>query len=452
MIRLLRTELALVLRSRLAAVSLLLLVAVASLAVFAGLLTMESQRAAIERSIAAQGIEQAVVARQYTGEEGDAGSVGYYGFHATWHPPAPLAFAATGQRDVQPYLLRVRLLGLQSQLYESDTANPEMMLSGTFDFAFVLVYLLPLVAIALMHDLVTSEREAGRLGLVLATTDRPWRLWGRRVALRYGLVLAGVLLPLAAGCAIAGVAPSLALTVAGIAMLYAAFWFAMFAFLAARARNSAGGAMAMFAVWLALTLLLPTVANTLINRAVPAGRGVDLMLAQRQLVHAGWDEPKDVMFERFFRTHPQWRGTPPVTGRFHWKWYYAIHQVGDDAVAPQVAEYQASLLERQRWAERAGWTMPSVAVQVAMQRLADTDLHAQLRYRARIGDFHTSLRHYFYPYLFNDIPFRRKDMDGMPRFSPAHPSGAIDLHALAALLMLTVLAGLCAARGLRRVA
>ncbi len=37
-----------------------------------------------------------------------------------------------------------------------------------FDWAFVLIYLLPLVVIALGHDLVTGERETGRLRLLLS--------------------------------------------------------------------------------------------------------------------------------------------------------------------------------------------------------------------------------------------------------------------------------------------
>lgn len=445
-----KTELALALRSRLSIAALVLLVLVALLAVVSGLHTVEMQKEAIDRSVRAQQAEQALVARQHAGEAGDAGSFGYYAFHATWDPPTPLAFAALGQRDVQPYLLRVRLLGLQSQLYESDTANPEMALLGSFDFAFVLIYLVPLAALALVHDLVSGEREAGRLGLLLATATRPGRVWGRRVILRYGLVLGALLLPFAIGCFVAGVPFPHALAVAAVAALYAAFWFAMFALVAARARSSAVGAMTMFALWLVMTLLAPTAANTLINRSVPAGRGVDLMLAQRQLVHAGWDEPKDVTFERFFRTHPEWRGTPPVTGRFHWKWYYAMHQAGDDAVAPQVAEYEDSLRTRQRRAEQAGWFLPGITAQIALQRLANTDLQAQLRYRERIAGFHGALRQYFYPYVFNETPFRMTDVDAMPRYGAPAVSGTVHTSSIAALIALAVLASVLAGYALRR--
>ena len=45
-----------------------------------------------------------------------------------------LAFAAFGQRDLQPIALRVRLLGLHSQLYESETLNAEQALSVAAPF------------------------------------------------------------------------------------------------------------------------------------------------------------------------------------------------------------------------------------------------------------------------------------------------------------------------------
>lgn len=447
-----RTELALVMRSRIAVAALALLFTVGTAAVIAGLHAVSLQQATIARALQAQAKEMATQAGQHAGAGKDAGDTGYYTFHATWDPPAPLAFAALGQRDVQPYLLRVRLLGLQAQLYESENFNAELVLPGAFDFAFVLVYLMPLVVIALMHDLVTGERESGRLRLLMATASSDaGGVWRRRILLRAALVLAALILPFLAGAAYAGASGWQALAIAIVTGLYTGLWFAISAWAAARQRSSATSAMLLIGVWIALTLLLPTLANTAINRAVPASRGVDVMLAQRQWVHAGWDQPKQATFERFFRTHPEWRGTPPVIGRFHWKWYYAMHQAGDDAVAEQVAEYRGSLLARQAWGGRAGWWLPGVATQSLLHRLADTDLHAQLAYQDRIAAFHKRLRLYFYPYLFEERRFSRADFDNMPAFEVRPFGGALAWAPLLALLVLTSLAMAVAAGRFRRI-
>lgn len=446
-----RTELALIVRSRMAMAALALLFAVCAAAVIAGLHAVSLQQATIARALQAQAGEMAAQADRHNGEGKEAGDTGYYTFHATWDPPAPLAFAALGQRDIQPYLLRVRLLGLQAQLYESENFNAELALPGSFDFAFVLIYLMPLVVIALMHDLVAGERESGRLRLLIATAAADARgVWSRRILLRGALVLAALALPFLAGAACAGALGWQALAILAVTTLYTALWFGISAWAAARQRSAAASAMLLIGIWIGVTLLLPTSTNTLINRAIPAERGVDLMLAQRQSVHAGWDQPKEATFERFFRTHPEWRGTPPVVGRFHWKWYYAMHQAGDDAVARKAAEYRESLLARQAWTERAGWLMPGVAAQNLLHRLADTDLHAQLVYQDRVTDFHTSLRLYFYPYLFRERPFASSDFDRMPAYTVFPSAGSLSWSSFLALIALTGAAAVAAALRFRR--
>ena len=84
--------------------------------------------------------------------------------------------------------MRVRALGLQAQLYDGEVFNPELTLPGRFDFAFVLVYLAPLFLIALLHDLLSGEREAGRLKLLLVLQKRGGAIWQRRALLRAGYV------------------------------------------------------------------------------------------------------------------------------------------------------------------------------------------------------------------------------------------------------------------------
>jgi ABC-2 type transport system permease protein len=413
--RFLLLELRLALQSRLAAGALLLLVLLGAAAVAAGLHAVAAQRHALARVAEVHAEETAALAAQYR-SGGDAGMAAYSTPHLTVHPPAPLAFAALGQRDVQPAALRVRALGLQAQLYESEAVNPELAAPGRFDYAFVLAYLAPLLVLVLMHDLVSGEREAGRLRLLAAQpvgAGAPWRL---RIVLRYALVLAAVLAPFAVGAAIAGAPAGPSLLVALAAALYLAFWFGVSAAVAPRFRSAAAGAAALLAVFIVLTLVTPTLVNAAIARHISLARGAELALAQRQAVHQAWDMPKQATMDRFFRTHPEWRDTTPVTDSFHWKWYYAMHQAGDDAVAGLVRQYRAGLQARDSWTARAGWLLAPVNLQVLLHRLAQTDLQAQLAYQDRIASFHRAVRQFYYPYLFNERPFGAADFSAVPRF------------------------------------
>jgi ABC-2 type transport system permease protein len=307
-----------------------LLALLALCAVASGLQAVQSQRSTLQRLAEVQSAENAQLAAKYR-SGGDAGMAAYGTAHLTLNPPGALAFAAIGQRDLQPFSLRVRALGLQAQLYESEAINPELAAAGRFDYAFVLVYLAPLFVLVLMHDLVSGEREAGRLRLLAAQPLRAGAPWRLRTLLRYGLVLLAVLLPFAIGALVSAVPSGAAVLVVLAAALYLAFWFGLSTLIAALMRNSAASAAVLLASFVVLTLVLPTLVNAAIARHLPLPGGSELALAQRREVHQAWDRPKGDTMEKFFRTYPDWRGTAPVTGRFHWKWYFAMHQAGDDA-------------------------------------------------------------------------------------------------------------------------
>lgn len=443
-------ELRLALHSRLALAALVLLALLVALAALNGLHTVAAQESAMQRIAAAHAREAASVAEHYK-DGGDAGYAAYQTPHLTSNPAGPLAFAAIGQRDVQPFALRVRLLGLHGQLYESENINPQQAAAGRFDAAFVLVYLAPLFIIMLTHDLVTAERESGRLRLLAALPLAPAAPWRLRLALRFGLLLAATLLPLGGFAVYAGgSAGGIVLLLGGVA-LYLAFWFGLSTWIAAKVRSSAASAAALLACFVLLTLVLPALLNAAIVRQIPTAKGAQLALAQRQEVHQGWDLPKEETFAKFFRTHPEWRGTPPVTGRFHWKWYYAMHQAGDDAVAPAAQALRADQLARANWTERAGMLLAPVNLQVLLHRLAGTDLDAQLAYQDRIAAFHAQLRRFYYPYIFNERKFGAADFAATPAYQAAAAPPQLPPLAIGGLALLAVLAGWRGLLAVRRI-
>lgn len=404
----------LLLRSRLSMTALLLLFGLTGVAVWSSLHEVERQQQTIARLASLHEQDVTTVARQ-NAEGADAGSSAYYTFYNTWDAPSDAAFLALGLRDASPYVLRVRALGLQAQLYDGEVFNPELALSGRFDFAFVLIYLAPLFIIALLHDVLSGESQSGRLRLLLSLPEGG-RLWRRRVVLRYGLLLACLAVPVVAGASVAGTALSSLGMVLTVVASYLAFWVGLALLVAVRGWRSVANATALMGAWVLLTLVLPTLANVALVRAIPVYQGVDLMLAQRQAVHGAWEVPRGETMQRFFANHPEWKDTAPLPADFHWKWYFAFHQIGDESVAEQAQHYRAGLLARQQWTNHIGWLLPSVGAQAALHRVASTDLPAQLAYQDRIADFHRQIREFYYPYLFNDRRFGWVDFQARPAF------------------------------------
>jgi ABC-2 type transport system permease protein len=408
-------EARLFLRQRLALPTLILMAALSIASVWAGMAEISRQNDVIARIQPQQQADVAAIAK-WVSKEGDAGSAAYYTFHTTWDAPSALAFAAIGQRDVTPYILRVRALGLEAQLYESENYNAELALPGRFDWAFVLTYLAPLFVIILLHDLKSGEREAGRFNLLAAMARSEQGLWRRRIALRLGLLWLVLVAPFTGGAAFSGASLGGIALFLGVSFAYVGFWAALCLWTGDRGWSSVTNAATLAASWLVLTLILPTLAHLVINMAVPVRQGVELTLEQREKIHGGWDRPKEETMQAFFKVHPEWRNTKPIQGGFHWKWYYAFQHLGDLAAAPQARAYRAGLERRDHWTARTGVILPAVGVQTILHHWARTDLGAGLAYQDRIRSYHAQLRNFYYPYVFNETPFREPDFAKAPKW------------------------------------
>jgi ABC-2 type transport system permease protein len=401
-------------RSRAALAALVLLALCAAASVALGLASVARDRGAIDRMLAGQPAETTAL-KAFVKDPGDGA---YYGLQPTWNPPSDLAFAALGGRDIAPAMLRVRALALEGQIYENEAANPELALPGRFDLAFVAVYLAPLVLIALLHDLWSGEREAGRFHALSALPLARQRLWKPRIAVRVAGVLVALLAPFAIGALMSGTSLARGLAFAGLIMLVVAFWTVVILVVARRGLLSSVNAASLAALWFALTLVAPAAANLAINAAVSVPDGAALARENREDVHAGWDRPKAATMQRFLALYPQLAAHGDVPPTFSWKWYFAFQHLGDLHVAAESQAYRDGIARRAELARAVGWLLPPAGVAEAMAALAGTDVTAQLAYQQRIRAYHTRLRAYFYGFLFSEKPFGPDDLEAVPRFDP----------------------------------
>jgi ABC-2 type transport system permease protein len=345
----------------------------------------------------------------------DAGEIGYY--HTTFavHHPTPWASLALGQRDVNPYYLKLRLLGLQGQLYASENVNPNKVLNGNFDLAFV-VYLVPLLIIALGFNVLSSEKEQGILPLLLAQPISAMQLVIAKLTFRLGLVLGLVGLLSVVGLIWAGVPldgrVALWLVLVG---LYCLFWVGVVMLFTAWQRSSSFNAVALVGVWLGLLVLVPSLLNVYVTAARPVPQGLALTMQQREAIHGGWDRPKAETMTRFFADYPQYRDTAAIKERFVWRWYYAFQYLGDKSAAPLATAYRLGLRQRYDLVASLAWLSPAVSLQTSLNALAGSDLPAHLAFQQSTTRYHDALRAFYYPFLFGQRPFTHADYAHEPQ-------------------------------------
>lgn len=383
-----------------------------ALAVSFGVSEVSRQNAEIDSLIQADAQERAVVSEKLN----DWGSAAYYSFHFTYDRPSEFAFAAMGQRDLQPWKHRIRMLALEGQIYERDGGNPVFALTGRFDFAFLVAFILPLVLIMLLYDSRTGERTAGRYNLLAATAGSDMSLWVLRSAVRAGAVFFSACAPLVIMGLITGVAVSTLVLATLYIFLYTLFWMSLCFLFAAWRKPNALILLSLIGIWLGVAVVLPAAARVSIDRIVPMPSGAEILLTQREAVNDAWDLPRQETMDAFFERHPEWSDYKPVKSSFEWQWYYAFQQVGDQRTEPLTQAYKDGRALRDKF---ASWTsiiaLPSL-LERSLQRLAKTDQKAAFTYEERVREFHGELRAFYYPKFFKNERFEKTVLSGLPEF------------------------------------
>ena len=368
--------------------------------------------------------EQQAHLRAANAPDADVGLIFYSLALPTVREPSPWAAVSTGLRDVYPSSQPLRLLGLVPQLHQLELDNPVRQLTGSFDLAFVLAFLLPLLIIGLGHDALSGDEDLGTASLVRAQPAPVSRLVLLRLGLRAAVVavLALVLLGAAVvwtGSPLDGRVLYAALLILGTVAL----WFLGVLWVASLRRSSAFTALALVGLWLGSAVLVPALLNLGLSLGFPVPGGIELTLIQRQEMNAGWDKPKRATMAPFFERRPEWASASVPEDRFSWPWYFAMHEVGDASVEDALRTYRERLQQRNAWAERVALALPPVNVQLLFNRLAGTDLGAQLAYRDSIIAYHEQLKQHFYPAIFQGARLASLDFAAIPRhhFRPPEP-------------------------------
>lgn len=385
---------------------------VSCFAVVSGLSEVAQQTSSIEHLKLADQADR----QEAQSKHDDVGALAYYSFHLTYSKPSELAFAALGERDVQPWKHRIRMLALEGQIYETDSLNPELAQAGMIDFTFVVSVLSPLLIILMFHDVYASERTSGRYNLLVSTSVSWLHLWGARISVRFFSLFLGVLLPFIIASLMSGVSVLNTVFFSCVTLLYMIFWLGLTLWFAKKNSSAPRIASVLIGIWLCVSFIVPIAGDIAIKQTVHSPTGADILLTQREAVNDAWDLPKQTTFEAFVKTHPQFRQGAQMDTTWDWKWYYAFQQVGDQVAEPLSLEYRAAVTKKYQLAAWVAMISPPMIVQRLFTQQAQTDVMSAFEYEQQIREFHTELRMFYYPFLFGVNEFDKSQLANLPTF------------------------------------
>jgi ABC-2 type transport system permease protein len=368
-------------------------------------------------------------------------------------PLSPLAATAVGQSDILPSVVPVTTRTRFGLPGREAIANPLHLLTGRLDLAFVILFLLPLLVLALSYDMLSREREGGTLGLLLSQPIRLGTVLAAKVAAR-GLAVLGIVIPLTLGAlALGGVdltsAASLprVLLWVGVVIAYTGFWLALAALANLLGRNSAQQAVGLAAVWLLLAVIVPS-AITFGGRLLhPVPPRAEMIGAEREAARIAQSQGNSLL-ARNYEDHPEL--APLAAGSLDdfMSTAYAVQEEIDELMEPVRREYDERIAGQQRLAERFRFLSPVLLAQGALDDIAGTGDRRHAGFQAQVEAFRLAFHDYFRPLIYQQHRFTSKDVAGIPQWSYQDESegrlgGRVGVALLGILAPTLLLTGAC---------
>jgi ABC-2 type transport system permease protein len=337
-------------------------------------------------------------------------------------PPGPLGALSVGQADLLPAKVSVTVAtGRRMLTRNHEVQNPLNLLAGRFDLAFAVVYLLPLLILALSYDLVSGERDQGTLHLLLSQPIALSAFVRSKVVSRFLLVLA-----LGGGLSLAGVLfagldlgradtwARLGLWLLAVAA-YSAFWFGLAVLVSALGRSSSTNAMLLASAWLGLVVVLPSLLGLAVAARYPVPSRALLVHAMREAANEA-DRKGAELLEKYFQDHPELTaGGKPDLSDFYTRYLTAEQEI-DKRVGPVLDRYDAALVAQQRMVSRLRFLSPAIAMQEALNDVAGTGLARHRLFLRQAWSFAEDTKAFFLPRIFGRATLDEADYDALPQF------------------------------------
>ncbi|MCC5867102.1 MAG: DUF3526 domain-containing protein [Gammaproteobacteria bacterium] len=302
--------------------------------------------------------------------------------------------------------------------------NAANLALGGFDVIFVIVFLMPIVIIALTFDLLSRERELGTLPLVIAqgVSLRDFvlaRVLGRGVLVLLGMATAGLVAILAVGGPAALWPDGLVwLLIAG---LYGAFWFALALFVNTLRLGSDQNGVILASCWLVLVVVIPALVSLLSATLYPAPSRVLLTTEIREAAAEAEERAADAR-EAFLFDHPELAGGAGAQEAY----FRQVMETERDVaatIAPLLESFADQAHQRDALVNRLAVLSPALLADQALLSIAGMDEARARAWRDAVGEFHAAWSELFADRIRREVQVTSAEVEALPVFGFSEPVG-----------------------------
>ncbi|MFY0630234.1 MAG: DUF3526 domain-containing protein [Flavobacteriaceae bacterium] len=338
--------------------------------------------------------------------------------------PKDLAFASVGQSDLFTHFVQPKIYGDNFALNYSELSSPIQLLFGSFDLAFVIIYILPLIIIAFSYNILSSEKEYGSLKLLASQPISIFNWLLQKIGLRFFWLTLITILVLTISFGIIGFNfnenivdfLSLSLLIAS----YILFWFVIALVINIFVGSSAKNAVSLLGIWVFVILIIPAIVSQFSNVVYPIPSRTK-MLSEIRKIKDETAKEQDQILDNFLRDHPEYATKGDKINYSFWHKYIATQELVEEKLKPFLSSYDDQLQSQQKWITNWQYISPAVIMQQSFNDLAGTSTKHYHEYRKQVIEFSLEWRNFFTPMLYKNQPFNSSMYKDLPTFEYKEP-------------------------------
>ena len=338
-------------------------------------------------------------------------------------PPQALSFLSTGQSDLYTNYIQPKAYGDSFLLSYTELSNPVQLLFGSFDLAFVIIYLLPLIVIAFSYNIFSSEKEYGSLKLLASQPISVFTWFIQKISFRFFwlTIITLTVLTISFGINNFNFSTNFSLYINTILLVtfYLLFWFSIVFLVNILLNNSAKNAVSLLAIWVFIILIIPALIGQLGNSFYPIPSRTKLISEVRELKDEV-SKKQDKILDNYLRDHPEYAANTATSYSF-WHKYMASQDLVEDELKPLIDSYEIQLKNQQKWIQKWQYISPAIVLQQTFNSISGTSTQHYQNYKEQVSAFSKEWRNFFTPLLYKNELFSTSLYNKLPTFKYQQP-------------------------------
>ncbi len=233
----------------------------------------------------------------------------WYAVPTHFKEPSPAMVYSIGQSEQYGFYKQVTF---QSSPYDADMAeeiaNPERLQSGTLDFSFVLLYLLPLLLLILLYNLRGAEADMKFLPLIQVQIGSKGGWLLARIGFYFSLLVLILMALMLYGASLTGVFPDASDSFGKILLLlllYLSLWTGLYFLVIRTGKGSVTNTLKMAGLWLVFSFVIPAIVHQWVSIRHPVNLMTDWIDAKRDERNKMYDQPDSVLQAKLNALFPE---------------------------------------------------------------------------------------------------------------------------------------------------